>query len=339
MEAPLNRQDQNEFFLKKKFAACKRFVDIKLHQNGSIQFIAVSVLVAIILIHITSLAFLYLPVIVLYIANLTRLFMTVFCIFSFYTWLNLVLGHKIDLNDKKVFILFLIGIMSEFSIQLFLFDVSIIRDDLVISNSFVVNIHIIVVVSLVCTLISYYLNYSLTKENVIYILLIISTRFVGSVYLTDIIPSSICSYFIYLCALGGILFSFFIKNSLMINDNLNLCNIQISFTKKSQESCNNFNGRISNGILKHQFKRDDRLNFSKNDTDSSNLENNASDTSFNENLLKSNRIRRKLSNSSLLARRRTSLPTSIGQIKPEKVSKQKMLLNPLHLMASKLLRI
>lgn len=325
MEAPLNNQEKYEFFRKKIFAECKDFLGIKQNQNGSIQFIAASVLVAIILIHLTSLLFIYLPVIVLFIANLTHLLMTVFCIFSFYTWLNLVFGNKIDLNDRKIFILFLIGITSEFSIQLFLFDVSIIRKDLAITNSFVSNIHVIVIVSLVCSLISYYLNYSLTKENIVYIFLIISTRFVGSVYLEDIIPSSLCSYFIYLCALGGILFSFFIKNSLMINDNFSLCNIQISFTKKSQESSYNFNGRLSNGIVKNQFKRDDRFNSSKNDTDSSNLENNVSDTSFNENFLKSNRIRRKLSNSSLLARRRTSLPTSIGQIKSEKVRNLKII--------------
>ncbi|RNA15771.1 cGMP-inhibited 3 -5 -cyclic phosphodiesterase A [Brachionus plicatilis] len=319
MEEPLNDQDKKEFFTKKILAECKDFLDHKFELNRSnIQFMAVSILVAASLIHTASLTFIYLPAIVLYITNLTRLFMTVFCIFSFYTWLNLIFGHKIDLNDKKIFILFLIGIISEFCIQVFMFHVSTSEADLAIASTFLSNIRIVVIVSLFCTLISYYLNYSLTKENVIYILLISSTRFFGSVYLSDTIPSSICSYFIYLCALGGILFSFFIKNSLMINDNLNLCNIQISFTKKCHDNWNSLNCRLSNGVLKHASKRDEKCILLKNDTDSSNLENNVSDASFNENLLKSNRTRRKLSNSSLLNKRRTSLPTSIGQFKSDK---------------------
>lgn len=307
--------------MKNFFHECINFFGNKFNVNkNKIQFITVTILVAICFIHTTSLIFIYLPAIVLYIANLTRLLITIFCIFSFYTWLNLIFGHRIEINDKKVFILFLIGIISEFCIQLFLFHVSASQMDLVVRNSIVSNIQIIAIVSLVCTLASYFLNFSLTKENIIYIILISSTRFFGSVYLSDVIPSSICSYFIYLCALGGILFSFIVKNSLMINDNLNLCNIEISFIKKSQENWYGPNGRLSNGIAKQLSKRNDRSILLRNETDSSNLENNVSDASINENLLKSNRIRRKLSNASLLNKRRTSLPTSIGQTKSEKVS-------------------
>lgn len=313
--------ENNEFLMKNFFHECINFFGNKFNVNkNKIQFITVTILVAICFIHTTSLIFIYLPAIVLYIANLTRLLITIFCIFSFYTWLNLIFGHRIKINDKKVFILFLIGIISEFCIQLFLFHVSASQMDLVVRNSIVSNIQIIAIVSLVCTLASYFLNFSLTKENIIYISLISSTRFFGSVYLSDVIPSSICSYFIYLCALGGILFSFIVKNSLMINDNLNLCNIEISFIKKSQENWYGLNGRLSNGIAKQLSKRNDRSILLRNETDSSNLENNVSDASINENLLKSNRIRRKLSNASLLNKRRTSLPTSIGQTKSEKVS-------------------
>lgn len=65
------------------------------------------------------------------------------------------------------------------------------------------------------------------------------TRFFGHVYLEDTIPNETITYFSYLCAFSGCLFSHFIKKSLE----------ELSYEKtNSQTLCNNRSILIKNGF-------------------------------------------------------------------------------------------
>lgn len=229
---------------------------------------------------------------ILLLYNLIRLFMTIFCIFSFYTWSNLIYTHRLcgrlNLNDKKVYILFLSCLLSEFFIQFVTYNSS--RHNMVLtSNPIVENWKQVLVISSVCTLTSYYLNFRILKENVFLIVLFNLTRFYGSVQFSSVLPESISAYFTYICALAGILFAYYLNSTILtVSDNFGtLCNISIRISSKS-------------------------LRNSKINSDNNNHNNNTFYSKEECMLKPCAKYRQKLS------RRRTSLPTSIP-FKPEKV--------------------
>jgi hypothetical protein len=160
--------------------------------------------------------------------NLIRLFMTIFCIVSFYTLLHLTYGKEGDMNDNNhVYTTFLSCFLSEFLSQfltlhsknLAILNLTSIKIEISPARSFNASFlesaqHILFLGSFY-TLFSFYSNRNLNRKSSIIVLSIICfTRFYGSLVFTEYLPQPICSYFTYVCALFGVFFSFYLNRTL-----------------------------------------------------------------------------------------------------------------------------
>jgi hypothetical protein len=172
--------------------------------------------------------------------NLIRLFMTIFCIVSLYTFVHLMYGKHLNLTDKNVYLLFFTCFFSEFLTQFLVLsqhrDITVARvaseadsqtdspsDTNNISSSadntsepalnFLASVQHFLVIGLVFAAINYYSS-STFRKNVWLVLLIGTTRFYGSVAFSAILPQSLCVYFTYVCAISGVFFSIYLNNIL-----------------------------------------------------------------------------------------------------------------------------
>lgn len=266
---------------------------------------------------------------ILIIYNLISLLMSIICIISIFTWLNLIYG--IHLNESKIYLIFLTCFISEFMIQFIKYNNFTSRN--LYTNNFVStssnnsltfqmefnsnsnsievmieNAQHVVIISILCVLIFLYTN--LNKRQYIYIILVIClTRFYGSIYLSKFIPNSTCSYFTYICALLGVLFSKYVEEYLAsLNNKLKATN------STTNNNNNNTNIQLTNSNAILSNKKNSCNGFLNINTAYSNLNISKSSNTSTNNLSKT---RRKLtggssssgSNSTLVFKRRTSLPT------------------------------
>lgn len=158
--------------------------------------------------------------------NLIHLFMTTFALIALYACFNLVFGNS-QMNDKRTVFLFITCFISEFFIQFTAYNLSINQTSTTTKNGefveyqlrrintpttqfLVESINHVIIIASIFTLASIYLNLKLS-EKFLTILLVCLTRFYGTVYLSNVIPAAICSYYTYLCAFIGILISNYIQ--------------------------------------------------------------------------------------------------------------------------------
>lgn len=145
-------------------------------------------------------------------------------------------------------------------------------------------------------------NVTLTKYKyklVAFVLFICLVRFYGIVYLETILPESICAYFVYFCALAGILFSHYIQ--FIISSRL----LTASSSSSSSMMIDNF--LAANGYFAHN----DNGRMFKSLYETSNLSN----AGFNTRQQQHSKNSR---NNSNIFKRRTSLPTFLTKF--DKVS-------------------
>jgi hypothetical protein len=86
--------------------------------------IKLGIIYAILIISITKLVYLIInyTYLILIFYNLLRLFISIFCIFSLFTWLNLILSGSQYFTDTRIFVLLLTCFTSEFLIQFTVFN-------------------------------------------------------------------------------------------------------------------------------------------------------------------------------------------------------------------------
>jgi hypothetical protein len=156
--------------------------------------------------------------------GLIHLFMTTFALIALYACFNLVFRNS-QLNDKRTLFLFITCFISEFFIQFTSYNLSINQTTTTTTTTnsdfveyqlrrvnapttqlLVESINHVIIIASVFTLASIYLNLKL-REKFLSILVVCLTRFYGTIYLSNVIPAAICSYYTYVCALIGILIS------------------------------------------------------------------------------------------------------------------------------------
>lgn len=147
--------------------------------------------------------------------NLIRLLMTIFCIVSFHTWLHIMYGSVLNLTEKNVYFLFVTCLLGELCTQIYKrtgATEETIEGSVDLNESFQGTEHVLVVAFLF--LATNYVSYGRFKENSCLVLALSLTRLYGAVAFSAILPHAICVYFTYICALVGILFSFYLNNLL-----------------------------------------------------------------------------------------------------------------------------
>ena len=187
--------------------------------------------------------------------NLLNLFMTIFCIFSFFTWLNLFAGQYLSLNETHVYLLFSTCFISEFFIQFFTFNFKSILYESIsnrtltrtegsphptsASPSFeliVETFYQVIITSLTCLFTFFYSNIK-PNQYTLFLLFICLMRFYATIYLSHLIPLQVCSYLTYFCALAGIIFSKYIEANFSfvssLSSNNNVISTNASTTRKN----------------------------------------------------------------------------------------------------------
>jgi hypothetical protein len=187
--------------------------------------------------------------------SLIQLFMTMFSVFSFYTWLTLIYGRY--WSDTGVYILFVTFSLSELIIQLIINN-----NNFMISNElrFTNIIHLTaqkaqyIFIFVFCTIFTYLFNLVMTKLQIIlFVFAICVTRLYVSVYLFNIIPLSVNAYLTYVCALSGFLFSHFITK--LVNELNSNKMIRIEINPDMNSNNNNNNKFKSNNFNNTKIKR------------------------------------------------------------------------------------
>ena len=263
--------------------------------------------------------------------NLLSLLMTIFCIFSIFTWLHLYAGPYLNLNETHVYLIFLTCFISEFFIQFFTFNLkthlqttsatttssfpsstttttSSVNGDEASKFTFMVeSFQQVVIISVTCSF-TFFCSNIRQSQYASLVLVICLTRFYGTVYLSFLLPLHVCPYLTYFCALSGILFSKYVEATF----NMSIIN---STTSSCSNSNNNNNTQKSTGINNKTDGKSQRANYfcSRCNANLSLLSKSVNMSTSNLN--KSNR--RKLtsssissnSNSTLVFKRRSSLPT------------------------------
>ena len=234
--------------------------------------------------------------------------------FSLFTWFGLINGKY--WSDTNVYLIFLTCFTSEFLIQFIVFhtrnknDPSKYIDN---SNLLIENFYNLIVIGLLCVLVNFFQGAKF-NENFLFIICICLTRFYSMCSFVNVIPYTICAYFSYLCAFGGILFSHFLRYGLNLFNNKNT---------KNESDYNKFTDHILKNNLNHvDFLNDDTVNKNeKKKRVSSIISALNSNTDFLNNFnTKTNcKSRRGNRSNNLMSERRTSLPTI--PIKNEKVKK------------------
>jgi hypothetical protein len=193
--------------------------------------------------------------------SLIQLFMTMFSVFSFYTWLTLIYGRY--WSDTGVYILFVTFSLSELIIQLIINN----NNNFIISNQlrFTNIIHLTakkaqyIFIFVFCTIFTYLFNIVMTKLQIIlFVFAICVTRLYVSVYLFNIIPLSVNAYLTYVCALSGFLFSHFITK--LVNELNSNKMIRIEINPDMNSNNNNNNKFKSNNFNNNNPKIKRKIN-------------------------------------------------------------------------------
>ena len=214
----------------------------------------------------------------LLIYNLIRLFMTIFCIVSFYTFIHLMYGKQFNLNDKNVYFMFATCFCGEFFTQFLVFNTP--NDGIDTSthvastesiffcadqtrfsieplsskNNIDSTAQHIIVVAVIFAATSYYTNNSFRK-NLWLCAAISLTRFYGSVAFAATLPVSFCVYLTYVCSLTGVFFSFYLNHLLSSPSS--------SFNESEAAAAATTSSNFSSNSILNAPNEDDYRNYSK----------------------------------------------------------------------------